>query len=95
MTETYTAGSVADAIQPYMGQATQEMSDIEEIGAQLAELVVETARRVAEDGGESRALFIALDALTTAERAFWRAQESLVEARAIDLWHDEVDRVSA
>ena len=87
--------SIEHAIAPYMGQATREMSYTDEIGAQLAELVIETARRVAADDGESRYLFLALDALTTAERAFWRAQESLVDQRAAELWHADVDRMSA
>ena len=78
-----------DAIAPYIGQAEQELDELQETGRALAELVVDTARRLAEDEGNSLPLCEALDHLTTAERRFWRGLTQLVEQRAWELWHAE------
>ena len=79
------SADIRDAIRPYLSQAEDELEHVQELGAQLHTLVVETAARVAANDGASRYLLHALDELTTAERAVWRAVKALTEQRAAEL----------
>lgn len=79
----------AAALRPFVIQAEREVGidgGLYDVRDRLYYLILETARRVVDNDGESLALMQALNHLTEAHSRFGEAVEALLDARAAELF---------
>lgn len=80
--------TMRQAIRPYIQDAEQELSPLEQIRDQLYDVLLDTARRVVENNGESAYLLDALRAASNGHHQATQMLRHLTDQRAAEMWFD-------